>query len=331
MIGLLAMGPLSDRIGRKCSIVISGLIGATFGILRSFTSWYWMYIALEFIEAAFGDVASSIFMLSIEMVAPDKRILFQMWCAAGFAFGFIVLPVAAWQVPYWRNLLRVIYSPALLFILYLFLIDESPRWLLSRGKKDKAIAIINKIAKTDKVAINKDILENISSEKYNEIPLSKLLKNTLTSKTLLKIFLICITWWSVSTFVNYGIQINSVSIEGNKYVIFGLISVSETAANIITTYSMIGFRRKIPLVLSFFLAGLSCFVQPFLPNNIPWLTITVYMFGKLMASIFFYITYLYTSELFPTYTRNTMHSLCSSIGRIGSIIAPQTPLLGPLT
>ncbi|KOB79380.1 Organic cation transporter [Operophtera brumata] len=61
--------------------------------------------------------------------------------------------------------------------------------------------------------------------------------------------------------------------------------------------------------------------------DLPWLSVMVYMVSKLMCSFYFGITYMYTSELFPTYTRNSMHALCSSLGRIGSIIAPQTPLL----
>lgn len=58
-----------------------------------------------------------------------------------------------------------------------------------------------------------------------------------------------------------------------------------------------------------------------------WLTIVFFLAGKFMASFSFNIIYIYTSELFPTYTRNSMHALCSSVGRIGSIIAPQVPLL----
>lgn len=62
-------------------------------------------------------------------------------------------------------------------------------------------------------------------------------------------------------------------------------------------------------------------------SDLTWLSITMFMAGKLMASLYFTITYIYTSELFPTYTRNSMHALCSSLGRIGSIVAPQAPLL----
>nr|XP_049697133.1 solute carrier family 22 member 1 [Helicoverpa armigera] len=58
-----------------------------------------------------------------------------------------------------------------------------------------------------------------------------------------------------------------------------------------------------------------------------WLSILLYVSGTFFSSISMRIVYVYTSELFPTYTRNTMHALCSALGRVSAIIAPQTPLL----
>ncbi|OWR55686.1 solute carrier family 22 member 21 like protein [Danaus plexippus plexippus] len=37
--------------------------------------------------------------------------------------------------------------------------------------------------------------------------------------------------------------------------------------------------------------------------------------------------YVYTAELFPTRARQRLLAACSTCGRIGAILAPQTPLL----
>lgn len=55
--------------------------------------------------------------------------------------------------------------------------------------------------------------------------------------------------------------------------------------------------------------------------------LALFMLFEMLATFSYNIVYMYTSELFPTYTRNSMHSICSAIGRVGSLIAPQTPLL----
>ncbi|EDW44439.1 GM22420 [Drosophila sechellia] len=43
----------------------------------------------------------------------------------------------------------------------------------------------------------------------------------------------------------------------------------------------------------------------------------------------FMILYFFTSEIFPTNCRNSMLSFCSSMGRFGSMLSPQTTLLIP--
>uniref|UniRef100_A0A182SH91 Major facilitator superfamily (MFS) profile domain-containing protein n=1 Tax=Anopheles maculatus TaxID=74869 RepID=A0A182SH91_9DIPT len=44
-------------------------------------------------------------------------------------------------------------------------------------------------------------------------------------------------------------------------------------------------------------------------------------------SFSFGVLYIYTAEIFPTNLRQSLLSMCSMIGRLGSIVAPQMPLL----
>lgn len=54
----------------------------------------------------------------------------------------------------------------------------------------------------------------------------------------------------------------------------------------------------------------------------------VFAFGaKLCISMVFASVYIYTMELFPTLVRHTLVGLCSTVGRVGCIVAPLTPLL----
>lgn len=179
------------------------------------------------------------------------------------------MALIAWLLPYWRNYLRVLYSPALLFFFYFFLIDESPRWLLSKGKKSQAIKVIENMAKKNKVKMEENELENLvcEADKKEDIKFLAVLKNTLSSRTLIQRFLVCIVWWMTSTFVNYGMSITSVLLEGDKYVNYALVAVTEVPGNFLAMYVLMNYRRKYPLIASFFIAGLFCIGQPFLPNR----------------------------------------------------------------
>lgn len=191
-----------------------------------------------------------------------------MICGFGYSIGGMTLPLLAWFFPYWRHLLRVLYTPALLFCGYLFLLDESPRWLLSKGKKDEAVAIIEKVAKKNKVKVDKNVLDKLSCEEdVKGATLPELLKSTFTSAALLKRFFICLTWWTTSTFVNYGLMINSVSLQGNKYLNFALINMIDFPGSLIITFLMIRFKRKLPLIFTFVSAAILCLSQPFVPKG----------------------------------------------------------------
>lgn len=369
---------------------MTGVLGGVFGVARSFSHSYWLYICLEFLEAFIGDCCSPAYILSeywccwwhgssltcylkisrselknmyffsfisvTEVVSTKQRLKFILMCTIGYTFGGFATSVAAWLVPYWRTLLQVLYTPALLFFFYKYLLDESPRWLLIKGHKKKAVEVLEKAAMKNNLKLDKHFLDKLSCENNETLDFFKIIKSTFQSKVLCGRFFVCLVWWTTSTFVNYGLTITSVSLQGNKYINFALLSVVDLPGLFIITYILTYCKRKLPLICCFFAAAVLCVSQPFVPlgmflrtylykwiilqfvdakssclsfffSDLPWLSIVFFMAGKLMSSFYFNITYLYTSELFPTYTRNSMHALCSSLGRIGSIISPQTPLL----
>ncbi|KAK4883424.1 hypothetical protein RN001_006743 [Aquatica leii] len=55
-----------------------------------------------------------------------------------------------------------------------------------------------------------------------------------------------------------------------------------------------------------------------------------FILGKFGAAAAFLTCYVITSEMFPTGLRHSLMSICSMFGRIGSLIAPQMPLLAQL-
>lgn len=61
--------------------------------------------------------------------------------------------------------------------------------------------------------------------------------------------------------------------------------------------------------------------------DLTWPTTLLYLVGKVAITQAFSGIYMYTSELFPTHARHSLLGFCSMVGRIGSIVAPQMPLL----
>ncbi|KAJ8716930.1 hypothetical protein PYW08_005329 [Mythimna loreyi] len=330
MVGLLLQGQISDRYGRKTAAVFAGTMGAVLGLTKSFATSFWFYIVLEGLEAAIGDALSPMFMLSIEIVEKKRAVLFQMILLNCYTCGLIVMPFIAWAVPYWRNFLRVIYAPTLLILSYSFFLDESIRWLYSKGQKERAVQLIQKIAKRNGVEIDRMMLEKldyVDEETKTGVSDLKLLMKTFKSKIMMQRFLVCMVWWFTITLINYGMMISAVHIAGNKYVNFSLLMLMDIPANVFYWLALSKYKRKLPLLASFLVGGVFCISQPFVPKGYAWLGLTLFMAFEMLATFSYNIVYMYTSELFPTYTRNSMHAICGAVGRVGSLVAPQTPLL----
>ncbi|KAL4704862.1 hypothetical protein ACJJTC_019440 [Scirpophaga incertulas] len=330
MLGLLVQGQISDRFGRKTAAVFAGTMGAVLGITKSFATSFWFYVALETLEAAIGDAWSPMFMLSIEIVEKKRSVLFQMILLNCYTAGLIIMPFVAWALPYWRYFLRAIYAPTLLILTYSLYLDESIRWLFSKGKRDKGIKLIEKIANKNKVELDKVMLSKLeyadqdTTKDYDD---RKLLMKTFKSRIMMQRFLVCVVWWFTITLINYGMMISSVFIDGNKYINFALLMLMDIPSNVFYWLALSKYKRKLPLVVSFLIGGIFCVTQPFVPREYAWMRLALFMVFEMLATFSYNVVYMYTSELFPTYTRNSMHSICSSVGRLGSLIAPQVPLL----
>ncbi|KAI5643551.1 sugar transporter domain-containing protein [Phthorimaea operculella] len=326
MTGLFFVGPISDRFGRKTAIITYGLAQGVIGIASSFSPSYWSFFVLQFVRPML-DICSPVFILGIEIVTHDKRVLYNLFQGVGYPMGFAVLALASWLFPYWRHLLRVLYIPNLLILFFYFLLDESPRWLLAQGRTNEAKQVLDKAASTNNMHLEDDFLENIQYQEDKGISYCKLLALTFRSKKLLLRFFLSIMWFTAATFVIYGYRIASVLLPGNKYLNFALMCPMSMLSACLSAFVMIRFRRKMPLMASFIFCAVLCFIQIVVPKDLPWISVTLHMVGYFTSAIFFSTIYVFVSELFPTHTRNSMHSLCSALGRGGSISATQIPLL----
>lgn len=71
----------------------------------------------------------------------------------------------------------------------------------------------------------------------------------------------------------------------------------------------------------------SYYIRFFQPTDKAWWSLIVYLSGKFSITIAYSSVYIYVSEVFPTNVRQSLLAVCSSTGRIGSTLAPLTPLL----
>lgn len=216
----------------------------------------------------------------MELVGPKRRVLGGTILCMFYSTGAMMLGVFAWALPYWRNLLRVIYAPSLLFISYFWITHESIRWLISKGRYESAVKILKKAAKTNGVTLTEKSMESLYSNvdmknmnrnnspqhEEREIELSPS-RQVLRSPIILGRVLKCSFWWITCTFVYYGLSINAVSLAGNPYLNYILVSTVELPAYLTSFFLLDRIGRKYTLCAAFLSSGIACLAFPFLPSG----------------------------------------------------------------
>lgn len=339
--GMPIAGVFSDRYGRKTMILCSALLSSIFGTLRSFSTSYIMFVVLEVLDAmAYSGTYSGIFVYGIEIIGPEKRGIGGAILSSYYSIGEIILGLVVWFVHDWRDYLRILYIPGFFFILYIWVIPESTRWLLTHGKNEKVVEILTCMSVQNRTAISEDVKNRIETLSNGEKDVKELktsknegkkeeypLKKALTSRIILLRVLNCAFCWITHTFVFYGLSLNSVGIAGNKYLNFILVSFIEIPAYFLS-WGMIDFcGRRMSLVIGLAVSGVACTSFHFVDQDAYVLRLILFLTGKLAITESFTTLYVLASEIYPTHMRHSLISFCSTLGRIGSMIAPQTPLM----
>lgn len=335
------MGMLSDYFGRR-SILIIGVFGSTIcGYLRSFAPNYMTFIAFEFLDAGIGSVTySSSFVLAMEWVNLKHRVLLSCLMTATYPLGQIFLGITARSVRNYRHLLRIIYAPGFLIIIYIWIVPESIRWLMVNRKKDRILSIVKRAQRVNGIKISPNIIVQLndeidgnntvnstSSNSNNSHGKFQQFRQILRKPRFLMRFLICAFAWFVNAFVSYGISLTSTAFAGDKYFNFVLIAMAGVPAMLIVYFLLDSWGRRWTNSIALLIGGISIIASKSLPTDLNGLSIAFFFIGKCFITVAFSSLYVYTGEMWPTNIRLSVMSFCSTVGRAGAAMAPLTPLL----
>jgi sugar porter (SP) family MFS transporter len=154
-------GISSDRFGRKKMLILSAVLFSVSAFWSALPRTLHEFVIARMIGGLGVGMASMLSPLYISEVAP-AQIRGRMVSLNQFAiiFGMLVvyfvnarltsLGEETWKIAYsWRWMLASEMVPAGLFFILLFLVPESPRWLVKEGYDAKAIDILTRIGGRD--------------------------------------------------------------------------------------------------------------------------------------------------------------------------------------
>jgi MFS transporter, SP family, arabinose:H+ symporter len=160
--GALFAGRPADRFGRKVILFIIAALYVISAVGSAMANHVATFILFRFLGGIGIGASSVVGPMYIAEISPAKirgrmTALFQFNVIAGILLAYVsnFLLRDAGSEP-WRWMLGVAGIPAFLFFTLLFLVPESPRFLVKIGKVDKARAILGEIESS---SINEEIAE----------------------------------------------------------------------------------------------------------------------------------------------------------------------------
>ncbi|KOB77560.1 Organic cation transporter, partial [Operophtera brumata] len=281
-LAMLFTGAISDRFGRKWAVGFASAASFIFGFAR-----------------AFAPV--------VELVGLKQRVIVSAMCNMTFVIGVVLIALLAWCVENWRTYILILYCPATVVVVYVWFMNESARWLLSKGRRDEAITVLKKAAKInhlDPRVLDLDALgdpllkpENQTTDKKSQF------YKAVRSSIIWKRLMICSFLWMTCSLVYYGLSINAVSLSSNKYVSFMLVTLVEIPAYIVVVIVLDKYGRKKTLVTTYVLCATMSLLFAFLPRceyrlvcTADYWSIPLYLVGKWSVTLAYSSVYIYVSE-----------------------------------
>ena len=198
--GVLVAGSLSDYLGRKLTMLISAALFSISAIGCAVCGSFDGLVAYRIVGGVGIGIVSIVSPIYISEVSPAKIrgtlvSLYQLAVTVGFLLAYLAnwvidsnidsnlvlgdTGLTLWQrmmnTEAWRGMLGSETLPALLFFCIIFFIPESPKWLIVKGKMEKASYVLSKIY-AEKEDINNEITSTQDSLKGDKGSWADLLK-----------------------------------------------------------------------------------------------------------------------------------------------------------
>ncbi|XP_061596480.1 solute carrier family 22 member 4-like isoform X3 [Cololabis saira] len=320
--GSFFSGPLADRYGRKPVLFATLAAQTVFTFVAVFsTSWIMFLIFLFF--NGLGQISNfvSALVLGAEILTGNIRILYSsLGTCLAFALGYMILPLCAYFLRDWKSLLLALSVPCLVYIPLWWILPESPRWLLSKGRNEEAEAVVRKAAEWNKVQAPAVVFEDCyipNSPKENYSALDLLRESSIRTTTVV----LCLVAFTLTTGY-YSLNFNTAQLHADPFLSCFISAVVEIPGYVSSWISLRCFPRR-PSVIGLLICGAAfLFLIQLVPEHLSSLALTLEMISKYAFTTGFSLMFAYTTELYPTVLRNTATGTTNTVGRLGSCITP---------
>uniref|UniRef100_S4RG26 Solute carrier family 22 member 6, like n=1 Tax=Petromyzon marinus TaxID=7757 RepID=S4RG26_PETMA len=271
----------------------------------------------------------------VEWIAMKDRTLYGMLSGVAYTTGQLVLVALAYYIRDWRHLQHSISAAFYVFFLCSWCTPESARWLVMRGHYERALHGLKRVAvingrKREAAQLTsplqylrKELEEDTGPRRFYTM------FNLLTIPALRRRTLVMSLVWCDDVFCWYAgfvvIVTRTCAHTFLLQVIYGAIDYPAKVVGLVVL-SLLG--RRATQAGSLAVASIASFCLLAIPAESGTARTCLAVLGKGALSCSFNCAYLYTGEIFPTVIRQSGLGLCSTMARVGGMLAPLVIMAG---
>src|SRR5215203_1399316 len=296
-VGAGSAGPLSDKLGRRNLILIAGVLFAIGALGAPLAPNVGVLVFFRVVLGLAVGAAALTVPLYLSEIAPTQirgaiSSLNQLMITVGILTAYIVNAILA-SGGAWRWMLGLAVVPAVILLIGMYFMPETPRWLVSQDRDDEAREVLRRDRSEE--AVEKEIRDIREVEEQEEGGIRELLASWVRPALVVAIGLAVfqqiigintIIYYAPTTLTNVGYG-NEAAIYAN--LIIGVINVGMTLVAI-RLIDRVGRKPLlltglVGMVLSLTVLGLSSLLlpQPSNPTD-PAAIITLLCLGGFIVS-----------------------------------------------
>ncbi|MNQ15702.1 4-hydroxybenzoate transporter PcaK [compost metagenome] len=324
MFGALIFGTLSDRIGRKKTIIICIFLFSGFTFINGFAETPLQFGILRFLAGlGIGGVMPNVVALMTEY-SPKKirstlvTIMFSGYSIGGMlsaGLGIVLIPNFGWESVFYVGLV-----PILLLPLIIKFLPDSVGFLVKQNRIDEAKVVLSKIDPTY-IPQKGDQLE-VGEEKAKGASVAKLFKHNRAASTIM----FWIAFFSCLLMV-YGLNswlpklMNKAGYElGSSLTFLLVLNFGAIIGAVSGGWLGDKFNLKTVLISFFAVAAISLSLLGFKSSTLV-LYILIAIAGATTIGTQI-LCYTYVAQFYPINIRSSGIGWASGIGRLGAILGP---------
>ncbi len=334
VIGALLAGPIADWTGRKKVLILCAVLFTVSAILSALPRSFTELVIARFIGGMGVGMASVVSPMYIAEISPAKiRGRLVALNQLAIVVGILLSYFSNWVlvdtgINNWRYMLVAEILPAITFLVGLFFIPESPRWLTKEGLEKEALDVLNVVAGAANADHELQEVKKSLAEKRTSLKelLHPSLRRVLVVGILFSLFA-HIT--GIDTIIYYGPIIFLES--GFKTDSALLASVMIGITNLIFTFVGMAMvdkaGRKFLLLVGLAGMGISMMLVGFCMQSdmisAKWTLLWIMTYIASFAMSIGVVIWVYLSEIYPTRVRGQALSVATMVLWLGNVILTQ--------